>query len=1195
MIFSRRPGTTLALFVVTSLSAMHPALRGEGDETLGPLREGFLRQGNRIFSAGTGLQESQPQKVLLDIPIDVTIRQVLLYWGLRSDEGDDDLLVDGTTVVGELIGVSSGFPDPMLQPFTYRADITELGVIAPGPNEVDLAGLEIGGMGFANGAEIVVIADDGGPGSLMVRDGADFAYWNFPSPFEQTRRQRFSFDPEQTPRDAELVLIVADHQEFDRERTRPSTLEVGAELDSVLVFDDVLSARVGDSWDCIAVPLTIPASSTFVEAQFFSDTRIGNPYSPSSFYWLFAALRLPETQMLPPVVGDTVFCDLSGDGAQQPGEPGIAGVRVTIVAPAGGGFPGYTADQVTDAEGKYLFRIPGVPDGATLVASVSIDPNTGDAAGKALTTPNPQDTIPLGPGGVDLARDFGLQATLDGEAIVGDTVYCDDNANGNQDEGEGGIGAVTVSIDCPAADGFAGFSAVTSTDNQGRYLFTVVGIPAGLQMVCTVSVDPSVADSLGKVFTTANTQETKPLGGGAMDLDRDFGLAPDVGDALVGDTVYCDLNGNGTQDPGEPGIGGVPVLLVAPPSGDFPGSNQSTTTEENGQYIFTLAGIAPGDSVVATVSIETTSPSAAGKVLSTPNPQETLELTPGAEDRDRDFGLRPLAALVGDTVFCDLNGNGILDSGEPGLAGVQVTLEAPALGSFGGFSDSQVTDAQGQYLFELNGIPPGTPVVATVELDPETGSAAGLELTTPNPQMTVQLGPGSQDLNRDFGLLCTATSVKLCLESKSAPSGESIPVPIVLSSNRPVQGFSIALKHEAGALILEEISFSGTTTELNAADFTTTQIFPDGGTSAAVMDLVAPFLGNTIPVGTDLPIVVYRYSCESLRGDQPRVSPIRFVDGELGSPPKDNLVVIDGLSIAPEVCEGSITCMPEPDRPGPYFVCGGPTLGPENVPVPAVGAPGERAELCFFYCSPEDNLPGHAQFDHVQGLTMAICYDCRLECLEDSFRVPADTITDAIGAEFVSFQCDNDPNDGDGCEMILSILVDANSPFDGRTLPPTEIPLKVACVDVKVAEEVSCGTCLPVTFCDGINGRGRVPAKNLFAAENESFLARTVDCELCVVGASLFLRSDCNRDSSINLADGAAVLSALFGDEFSRFEPPCLDGCDSNDDGRIDIADAVHVLRWLFQDGASPPAPGPSQPGLDPTTDKLDCQALACS
>jgi hypothetical protein len=123
-----------------------------------------------------------------------------------------------------------------------------------------------------------------------------------------------------------------------------------------------------------------------------------------------------------------------------------------------------------------------------------------------------------------------------------------------------------------------------------------------------------------------------------------------------------------------------------------------------------------------------------------------------------------------------------------------------------------------------------------------------------------------------------------------------------------------------------------------------------------------------------------------------------------------------------------------------------------------------------------------------------------------------------------------------------------------------------------------------------------VRIKNVFAAENKSFPARTVDCALCVTQSPLFRRGDCNSDEKSNLADAAATVSYLFptGPAGTEFLPDCLDACDSNDDGRIDIADAIRILGWLFRSDPPPPAPGPDQAGLDPTEDKLSCTPLGC-
>ena len=1269
-------------------------LFADGNETIAPIAEISVADGDTILAAGIGLEKSQPMKIVLDVPQGTGVKQVFLYWGLRSSAGDSSVRVNNISpkVDGRRIGASTNVPEE--RAFVFRADITDLGLIKAGRNEVAISDLVASGDGgVPNGAGIIVIGDAGTGAHLELRDGCDFVFWRFTDAQGSTVRQKFTFAPAAMAREARLTMFVGDHTPPGAgETNRPSSLEIRVNGGPVQKINDPLQGANGASWDTLRIPVAIPAGATMVEAQFFSDTSRGTNPSPSSFYWVFGSIEVPGSLTIsgtvycdddgdserdpgemgisgvevaatctlggqmretttftddegryridgvepgsdcsvdvvpsaalmdkeptevcpehedirapvedcdfgfakPPVVGDTVFLDSNGDGAQQAGEPGLSGVKVMLTVPAGGGFPGRTDMQTTDGDGKYLFRIPGVPAGARVVATVEIDPATGGAAGKDLTTPNPQQTIPLGLGGMDLARDFGLEPRS-GDATVGDTVFRDDDGNGRLDPGEPGLSGVEVSLSCPAGNGFPGHTADANTDSSGRYLFTVPGIPDGVTVVCGVGIDPQTGEAAGKDLTTQNPQNTRALGPGGSDLDRDFGLRTRAGDAEVGDTVFCDLNGNGRQDGTEPGIEDVTVQLSAPAAGSFPGSNQTTTTGNGGKYSFTLSGIPSGTTVVARVSLDRNSPALQGKTLTTPDPQDTRPLGPGDEDLDRDFGLEPNAARVGDTVFLDENGNGVQESAEPGIPGVSVRLEIPATGLFGGFNQNATTDSSGKYLFAVEGIPPDTPLFGDVEIDPETGGAAGKVLTTPNPQRTIELGPGVSDLNRDFGLRAEEVIVKTCIESKSLREGECADFRVLLTSNQPVEGFVTAIRHDSAALTLDSITTAGTATETNLADFKSFEVLPTGGTAAVVMDLETPFLGNTIPAGTSVPIVLYRYCCKPLpAGSGQRMTRLEFVQNELGSPPKENAIVVGGRSFTPEFCGGDVTCLPDEEPPmGPCFLCGGPELGPDRLPVPPRGAPGERVELCFWYCSPEDNASGHQQFDHIQGLSMAICHDCRLTCVEGSFRVPEDSMLDAIGAEFVDFQCEGDAGDGDGCEMIFGVLVDALPPFDGQTLPPTEIPLKLFCVDVIISEDAAC-ECLPVQFCDGADGRGNVPIKNVYSAENKSFPPITVDCAVCVTGRPMFRRGDCNADGKANLPDAASVVSFLFA-MMGNFDPPCLDACDANDDGRVDVADAIRILHWLFVDASPPPAPGPNTPGLDPTVDKLPtCEGGPC-
>lgn len=267
--------------------------------------------------------------------------------------------------------------------------------------------------------------------------------------------------------------------------------------------------------------------------------------------------------------------------------------------------------------------------------------------------------------------------------------------------------------------------------------------------------------------------------------------------------------------------------------------------------------------------------------------------------------------------------------------------------------------------------------------------------------------------------------------------------------------------------------------------------------------------------------------------------------------------------------------------------------GEGGSPLSIRGFPNERVEVFFYYNSPEDGIPGPEQSDHLQGFSMVFCYDCRLSCVEESFRIPPEAITSVVSADFVEFQCDNDPADGDGCEMLLAMLVETMPPFRGDTLPPTTQPLMVGSVQFEVDSRVRCGDELPIEFCDGVNVRGRVPLQNIYSAANQSLSAQTVDSQVFINAATLFQRGDCNSDNRVNISDPISVVMATILVEEFDFVPACEDACDGNDDGVLDIGDAVYLLQWLFRGGPIPPAPGPFIFGRDPTEDALDC-AIPC-
>ncbi len=416
-----------------------------------------------------------------------------------------------------------------------------------------------------------------------------------------------------------------------------------------------------------------------------------------------------------------------------------------------------------------------------------------------------------------------------------------------------------------------------------------------------------------------------------------------------------------------------------------------------------------------------------------------------------------------------------------------------------------------------------------------------------------------------------------------------------------IQGLSMAIQYDCN-LICQEDTFTippDSALELVDAEFVSFECEndPTDGDGcemlfAVLVDLNPPFDGRTLPQ-SDTPLKLASVTMQVGPGAVLGTClPVRFLDGVDGKGivPNKNIVSLNNEGVSPETFDCEVCVRPL----GPTFFCGPEDFAPDGIIDPA---PGDAVPLCFFYSSPTDEL-----FTAIQGFSMGLTFDCRLTCLPDTFRLPEDSILLALGADFVDFQCDNDPDDGDGCEMIFGVLMDATPPFDGQTLPPTDIPLKLACVDMVIPTDAVCFECFDVNFEDGVNGNNKVPIKNQIAVDNMAFFARTQDCEICVdmiVEEKTFVRGDCNgsagsEEEPVNIADAASVVSLLFGLDELKPEPVCLDACDANDDGRLELTDTLAILLFLFNDGTPPPPPGPHTAGFDPTKDVIPCGDRLC-
>ena len=238
--------------------------------------------------------------------------------------------------------------------------------------------------------------------------------------------------------------------------------------------------------------------------------------------------------------------------------------------------------------------------------------------------------------GADLASTPNENYILRGD--VGDFVWCDDNDNGLQDDGDlSGVNQVDVIIECIRdLDGSLWTMTFTTTNSpvtnlSGWYNFN--SVPAGS---CIAYVDPATIPA-GKVLSD------NPCGGplefyigqgtsGNNNKNIDFCLVEDAPPppGAIGDFVWCDLNDDGVQDAGEPGVPGIVVDLSC-----ADGSSASTVTDANGFYLF--QNITPG--VLCTVSLDLSSlPADKTPGNNCPTSQD-VTVEPGETNLDQDFCL----------------------------------------------------------------------------------------------------------------------------------------------------------------------------------------------------------------------------------------------------------------------------------------------------------------------------------------------------------------------------------------------------------------------------------------------------------------------------------------------------------------------------------------------------------------------------
>lgn len=635
----------------------------------------------------------------------------------------------------------------------------------------------------------------------------------------------------------------------------------------------------------------------------------------------------------PATIGDYVWNDANTNGLQDGAETGLDGVSVTLFRPGFGadGISGNSDDALAVATtttadggaysfanlrpGTYQVQFGTFGGYSRTIADQGTDTIDSDAdPGSGLTA-----NIVLAPGENRVTTDAGYFQPVS----IGDYVWNDANANGQQDGGESGLNGVTVTLYRPnfGADGISGNAddalAVATTTTAGGGAYSFANLRPG-----TYQVHFGTLAGYNRTFSDQGVDGTDsdadPVSGQTADITLPAGTSNtsvDVGyyqPASIGDFVWNDSNANGQQNGGEAGLNGVTVTLYRYGFGadgiagnaDDPLAVATTTTAGGGAYSF--ANLRPGtyqlnfgslsgyNRTLANLGADATDSDADDTTGQTAD----IVLAPGANNITTDAGYyRP--ASIGDFVWNDVNANGQQDGGESGLLGVTVSIFRPNFGAdgIGGNSDDALavatttTSAAGAYSF--TNLRPGTYQLnfgnlsgysrtlanagadaTDSDADPSTGQTANITLAAGVSRVTTDAGyyqpasigdyvwndanaNGQQDGGESGidGVVVTVYRPGFGADGISGTSDDSLPVASTTTSGGGSYAFTGLMPGNYEVEFTTPVGFSSTLAD-QGPDGSDSDANPANGRTAA-FPLAAGGSNTSIDAGFYLPGIVF--------------------------------------------------------------------------------------------------------------------------------------------------------------------------------------------------------------------------------------------------------------------------------------------------------------------------------------------------
>ncbi len=561
---------------------------------------------------------------------------------------------------------------------------------------------------------------------------------------------------------AETVTVVVTTSNGDKETI--TLTETGANTGifrSAAITTNTSAVTQGNSALNVVAGATLAAN--YVDATDPADTSSASAYitspSASAVASVFKSLISPTNGKA--LVGGTVSYNIT---VTNPGTVTLTTVGLTDTFPAANlQFASASITPTTTGSGTLSWTNVGP---LTAGQSVSLTVNfTALAAGATVTnSASVSGTATAGPSSVNVAIEKpGVTVTKSlltpaaGPVYIGDTIVWRIVVLNS-----GSTSLTTV----PLSDNYSGgaltyVSATIAPDSvgSGSLLWNNIG-PIAAGVTKTIDVTMTVKGTSNPTTNTADVSFAVDASGNSVSPSVSSASVQTIGGS-IGSTIFKDMNNNGVFDSNE-GIQNVYVYSDTNGDGIRQVGEPFGITDYYGAYSIYNLPVAAGAGTIYNVKVDTTTLPAGITTVTvdpdaTKNGQTSITLTRAALDNiTANFGYCGTAS-VSDTVWLDVNGDGVLDATDRRIFGVKVFIDQNNNGIVDTNEPFAVTDANGNYL--ISNLPDGTWTVAIDTTTLPAGVSPTYDLNgiaTAN-KTSVVLTPGQARTDVDFGYIGSAS------------------------------------------------------------------------------------------------------------------------------------------------------------------------------------------------------------------------------------------------------------------------------------------------------------------------------------------------------------------------------------------------------------------------------------------------------